>query len=1291
MDAHFSKSTEPFISSVSSPEVIRSQPEELEREREIEMIFRKHLVIIDKIAAQPERRRHIAQLNREISRIEEAVAGSKEVVASLEGGKAAKVPILGIAIKWIFKLYYRNALAREDQQRRTLEEDKISYQKQIENLRTLLPTAEEEHPTKILEIEHELRALIQTDIPNPTKHQRLYEEKIFPLVKEIKLSIEKPLSFPEKKAREVQVRLLVISLFSSMRRLSPTHQFKEMIETGNQLRELLEKEDFPEKSKYREAYSSVVVPLMEKAALVIAKKSELELLFNHLRGTSPLENPGGVIEIGRQLQSALIPDFPGKVEYQKTYDETILPVIRQAEGFMAKKARIESLLDSLRRLSPSENPSKVIEVGNQLREILVADVPEKARYIEDYKRLAPIIQQAEELIAKRAREEEARAKVVSLAQAFRKLSTFENPSKVIEIGNQLKEALTADFPENREYRELYETPLLRLIQCAHEIIAEKAKVEVEALFKALDELPATAAVDQPDKVFELQHQLEINLEKDFPEKAKYARLYHERVGPLVEKAKQAIVRRPMHFAAQAAAAKGKAVQAGLTALIKLAENRPVIKNSDVSAQEVFLLPKEEAVFKRSSERAKEEESIISSLFDLMSNQAIVGAFDIRKPALKPYGIQVPQDIRTRGFQSTRLPLPLLTEIRLKLSQEDRLLLERYGRSEDLYLSPDLSNPTTKRMYRECEKFKWKCIDRFGVVKEVDFKTFHALNLQRQVYRYEPIVPSGKVAPTSAEIHAALSVGWKAFYPQILQEKIGAFGEKQLTEIEDIQAKPFVSDMILMGRLDSAAQEHVLNRLSDADQVNAVLTSELQFLDLHSSNLGVEPESNENYEYFKNFQFTVRPGGSKDFKTLLTDYISGRIAPHTMIEFEDKGRRIIQPLEALPELRNALNVKWKLVLFDTDLSLSEDNRLSVQGVLGGGSQRLVPLRSVLLETSWKDKPLSEAAVKSLMDSDERDLKVKQWISNEDAPIYKQLSPSAKTSVQTQVAPLIERYSLSAARLRDDKTTIKALRNQFAKDISDMSKPENVRIWETLERDLTNVSIRPGDTWETLAKRHNQNADTLRILNPGALPGSGGKIEILYDLTSNLPQAVKAREKIAKQLFPRITFRQQAALIERQQNRKTYLNSYRELVNSTLTGEALLNQMEAFIKRSTTPLSSLDREAWLADLATHRAAFLRDPTLLLNSKNELCKICQPTYFNLSKAMYPLLADAYALNQWVYKDNASAGRVIGHFAEPLEVTIAKAKSRFPLTSPAVRLALGLEARIRAIPDPAFHRYME
>lgn len=793
-------------------------------------------------------------------------------------------------------------------------------------------------------------------------------------------------------------------------------------------------------------------------------------------------------------------------------------------------------------------------------------------------------------------------------------------------------------------------------------------------------------------VFDIEYQLRMALEGDFPNKEKYQDLYDRCVLPLVKDAKRSISEKPFQFIVQAAAAKGKGVLAGLGALNNLASKKPMIENSGVSVQEVFLLPQEGVVYKRSNERAKEEEEIINALFDLMSKNAVVGSFDIQNPSLERFGMNLPEDLKKRGFTRNSLSPSLLNRIREKLSTADCLILDNDEKKavSKVYLAPDLKSPDEIEAYERCEKLKWVYKDRDGASREVDFKTLHAhIFAGEYVEGVEFIFNKIDAVPSNDQIKLALNPPWKIISPEIMQLSYRNFIGVQIpsvSEISQIQAKPFVNQMILLQDLSYNARDAALKRLTEDSQFNAILTAEFQLLDLHPQNLGIEPVPNSKYDHYANLQFRLQQSNeSQSFKNLLIYYLEGEIGPDTFFEFEDEGRIICQQLKDLPKLQEALNVQWKLVIFDTDQSLSEDNLLQVK-LHNGYPSYNIPLRSVLLESKWKNHPLNDEVIQRFMNSEQSDLRVKQWISKADAPIYKHLSDEVKKDIQQQIARDIEKFSLSAQRKDGEQVTIKILTNDFADKISNIKYISYLKIWKTLEQDLSFVSVRSNDTWETIARRYHQDAATLQSLNPQGIQ-EGKKIKIEYDLTSSSPEAANKRKKIAKQLYPRLTFRQQAALLERQQNRKTYLRNHQNLSESTLKGKKLAAQIEKYLKEPTTPLSTRRRKELLTQLIQQKS-HLFNQVGLSDLKTAICKECEPTYFNLTKALYPLLADTYELNQLVYGE-AEAGASIGYSDRSIGVTIFRAQNNFPPNSTEDTLSKNLQTKLSSIVNSHFLAY--
>ncbi len=469
------------------------------------------------------------------------------------------------------------------------------------------------------------------------------------------------------------------------------------------------------------------------------------------------------------------------------------------------------------------------------------------------------------------------------------------------------------------------------------------------------------------------------------------------------------------------------------------------------------------------------------------------------------------------------------------------------------------------------------------------------------------------------------------------------GEDPINKLKTIQAKPFVDDMRTFHELsdDQIFLEKILERLTLEDQASAILTSEFQFLDLHTGNIAVAPESNEAYERFKTHHFYLSRS-QVSFDSLLRRYLKNEISPETFISFDQNGAFITEQLKNLPDLCQALEVRWRLIIFDTDLALSEDNRLQKQ-FKGQREGHLIPLRSAFLSTEWKDKALNPQVLE-IINQVGTDKSVREWMARSDAPIYAGLPANIKSRIQNRVNDVISAYNLSRLREKGYEPTVARLRKRFIQEISVLKTSHHRQFWQAMESDLN------------------------------------------YDLTS--PQAWDTREWVAGQLFPRLTLRQQTALIERQERRRSYLDSYQELTTSQLEGESLFQQIEAFIRASSTPLGSYQREQDLNFMINNKHHLLNHPRILSQFHQKLLRECQPTFFNLTKAMYPLLADAYHINYLVEERDAwEAGKRMGSHQSPIEKMIYKAQLNSEMRNRVPSMVIQhLEEQIQNIQNPAF-----
>ena len=97
-------------------------------------------------------------------------------------------------------------------------------------------------------------------------------------------------------------------------------------------------------------------------------------------------------------------------------------------------------------------------------------------------------------------------------------------------------------------------------------------------------------------------------------------------------------------------------------------------------------------------------------------------------------------------------------------------------------------------------------------------------------------------------------------------------------------------------------------------------------------------------------------------------------------------------------------------------------------------------------------------------------------------------------------------------------------------------------------------------------------------------------------------------------------------------------------------------------------------------------LYEQQTLADFKNMVCNECQPSYFNLAKAMYPFLADAYELNQILFKTEIERGAFIGRPSMTMEAIIAQIKNTSDHDSVHFQLADRFEKRMALANDYAF-----
>lgn len=155
---------------------------------------------------------------------------------------------------------------------------------------------------------------------------------------------------------------------------------------------------------------------------------------------------------------------------------------------------------------------------------------------------------------------------------------------------------------------------------------------------------------------------------------------------LNEKAHHFLQTRPFNLSVQAAANTGKAATTGLEFLTKSRSERQFFDKFGNSAQDVYIYDNR-AVYKKSNAKSAEEESNISSLFNLVSKQGVVGSFKISNTRnLERFGIN-------KNYEEFKRSIPLeLSDPAARntlvnyLSPEDDIILANLDQQKNIFES-----------------------------------------------------------------------------------------------------------------------------------------------------------------------------------------------------------------------------------------------------------------------------------------------------------------------------------------------------------------------------------------------------------------------------------------------------------------------------------------------------------------------------------------------------------------------------------------------------------------------------
>lgn len=501
-----------------------------------------------------------------------------------------------------------------------------------------------------------------------------------------------------------------------------------------------------------------------------------------------------------------------------------------------------------------------------------------------------------------------------------------------------------------------------------------------------------------------------------------------------------------------------------------------------------------------------------------------------------------------------------------------------------------------------------------------------------------------------------------------------------------EAKPYIDGMLTFADLLKDLQLFVnaLRKLNRHSELKAVLTAEFQFLDLHQGNLAIIPLLSGDDDCFCKFSFSYELRLNVGFSQLYKDFLAGRINEDTKI-FYTSAKGVNQTkdfisIKEVPGLLEALNAPVEFVIFDTDYTLAESNEIQQQE-RKGTTESLIPLRSVLLATHWKDTPLHFETIMELQNLT-REQRIRDWVNFKDSPIRAFFHDQTKIDQLLKGKIEKDEYTLSYHRRKGEEitltslgkkgidVTVKDLRIQFSLDLANLK--EHQQFWQEVQTQLEQnpegwfkpYIVKAGDDLEEIARRHHLTVDELKSLNANQnltilKPGTSLKVKV--DLTSDTSLAAKQRQRIARKLFPRLSWKQRDALFERQARRREYLANHDKLQRlNQLPFQEAWNELKDIVS-SSSPLSTWQKVYFENSIEQiqKEVSHNKQRNFFKKLVAELQEEFKPTYFNLVKVMYPYLADAYELNfQLANQDEQMAGNNIGLHSRPLEETLNEAQ---------------------------------
>jgi hypothetical protein len=523
-------------------------------------------------------------------------------------------------------------------------------------------------------------------------------------------------------------------------------------------------------------------------------------------------------------------------------------------------------------------------------------------------------------------------------------------------------------------------------------------------------------------------------------------------------------------------------------------------------------------------------------------------------------------------------------------------------------------------------------------------------------------------------------------------------------ILDVLVKPFLENLHSLYELQTRegieSVETCLSHMDEESVMRALLTIPLQVMDLHASNIGLTPIQQDAFNRFKNMSFSI---GTPE-KTIENINIyqlqilnhQNSIPHHAIVSYEwkDSSGRLIKASFSYANLKGTgldslLKTAWNLELFDTDLSMGENNELNFHPHVLSTSENnvLLPFRSAFLGTRWSRKPLPLEIIDRLIAQKDTHKKVLEWMNRMDAPIRRKLTRSQNANITALLRPLLEQscYTKDYCREFQLPENIETLQTKFANTICDPIAHDLYvqQLWKTLEIYLTLngyptfYTVQPGDTYASIAQKFGKDVLKDNPINSSIACTPGTLIRIRPDIGSEMTSAAqKFRENIAKQFFPRVTWKQRNAFIKRTSRQQEYLRNFQLLTDQNQ--HLNKKQMIQIITADPSPLSTNEVRQFLEKCKIAYAPGKGAKERMHAFRKELQIKFHPSYTALAKTSFPFLADMQELYELYFQNRERAGFALGCYKDRLSDILQSCVNKAYLNPEMAELAHRLHERI-------------